>query len=231
MKTLALLGALAFLAVPATGAAAATPAVDVNPTITTSATCDFAAREWVVTWSVANPNPVEGTIGNVRVTPPGQPLVGLPNRLPAPGTVSGIQRVAGDAGSASVTLDVNWDDNTVTYDASGFIALGRCGPPATRTVLVSANAVCDAAAREWSIYYNITNPNAIAGTIGNVRVGPPGSALQLQSDRLLPFGTVVGNQRIPADQFTASITFDVNWDDNVVTYDIYRPVYIKTTCR
>jgi hypothetical protein len=225
MKTLALLGALAFLGVPAA------PAVATNPAVTASATCDFAAQEWVVTWSVTNPNAVEGTIGNVRVTPPGQPLVGLPNRLPALGTVTGTQRVGGNESAARVTLDVNWDDNTVTYDATGSIALGRCGPPATRTVLVSANAVCDAAAHEWSIFYNITNPNAIAGTIGNVRVSPPGTALQLQSDRLLPFATVVGNQRIPSDQFTASITFDVNWDDNVVTYNIYWPVYIKTTCQ
>jgi Fe2+ transport system protein FeoA len=232
MKTLVLLGTLAFLAVPANNAAAATPAVDTNPVVRVVATCDFPAAEWNVTWSVINPNSVEGTIGNVRVTPPGEPLVGMPNRLPAMGMVTGSQRVAGSAPTtASITFDVNWDDGTVTYDVAASLFLGRCGPPPTRTVLVSANAVCDAAAHEWSIFYNITNANAIAGTIGNVRVYPPGSALQLQSDRLLPFGTVVGNQRIPADQYTASITFDVNWDDNVVTYNIYWPVYIKTTCR
>lgn len=41
----------------------------------------------------------------------------------------------------------------------------------------------------------------------------------------------MGTQRIPANQYTASITFDVNWDDNLVTYNIYRPVYIRTTCQ
>src|SRR4051812_23242217 len=146
-----------------TPAAAAVGTTDYHMVVNTYPGCNFSAGEWVITWTVSNPNPVAGTIGNVRVAPPGA-LVGLPNRVLPGESVQGIQRAPGNV-TASVTFDVNWDDGLVTYNEGRSINLGQCGPSANRYVLVSVNTICDAAAGEWVIYYNVTNPNPVAGTI------------------------------------------------------------------
>ena len=212
-----------------TPAIAATAVDDRHMVVNAYPGCDFAVAEWVITWTVSNPGTVAATIGNVRVTPPSA-LVGLPDRVQPGETVQGIQRVPGNAFAATITFDVNYDDGVVTYNDVGSASLGQCGPSASRYVDVSVNTICDAAAGEWVISYNVTNPNPIAGTIGNIRVMPAGRPLVGMSPRLYPLGTVTGTQRIPANEYTASITFDVNWDDGVVTYNSYRPVYIKSTC-
>ena len=224
------LASLVVLLAPAAPARAATVNDTRSVFVHGFGVCDFQAARWGVVWSISNPQQVAGTIGNVRVTP-AYPLVGMSNRLYPLGTVSGQQSFPGNIQVATITFDINWDDGIVSYNDSGYVALpGLCGPGPDRNILISVNTICDAAAHEWLIVYNVTNPNPIAGTIGNVRVTPPGRPLEGMSNRLYPLGTVTGTQRIPADQFTASITFDVNWDDNLVTYNIYRPVYIKTTC-
>src|SRR5690349_5023185 len=201
------------LLVPHTPATAAVPAEDNHQVVVNAYPgCDFVAAQWVITWTVTNPDPVAGTIGNLRVTPPSA-LVGMPERVLPGETVQGVQRVPGDAFEASIAFDVNFDDGVVTYNEQGTVPLGRCGPAPSRYVLVSVNTICDAAAGEWLIVYNVTNPNPIGGTIGNMRVAPPGRPLVGMPSRLYPLGTVTGTQRIPANEYTASITFDVTWDD------------------
>jgi hypothetical protein len=222
---------VAVLLTPTTPATAATVAQNHHVVVAAYPGCDFTASQWVITWTVHNPNPVAATIGNIRVTPSDTALTDLPGRAQPGETVQGIQRLPGTSTTASITFDVNYDDLSVTYDETALVNLDRCGPSADQTVLVSVATTCDAAAGEWAIVYNVTNPNPIGGTIGNMRVTPPGHPLVDLPTRLYPLGTVSGTQRIPADQYTASITFDVNWDDNTVTSNIYRPVYIFTTCR
>ncbi len=81
-----------------------------------TAVCDAEARQWVITWTLTNHSGVTGTVGNVRAYPPSRPLVGLPNRIPPGETVSGVQRTLASEYTASLALDVNWDDGPVTYD-------------------------------------------------------------------------------------------------------------------
>jgi hypothetical protein len=226
------LGAAALFGTATPAAAATVDQVQIQPpTIVATASCDVAARQWVVTWQVTNPNTVAGTLGNLRVTPLGQPLVGLPNRMFPGMTIVGTQRVGGAEPSASITFDVNWDvDQIVTYNHSQSIRFGTtCGQP-SRTVLVSSTVACDLAARQFVITYNFTNPNPLGATLGNIRVTPAGFPLAGQFTRILPLATVSGVQRIPGNQQQASVTFDVNFDDNTVVYDISHQVVIPTTC-
>ena len=111
--TFAIAGALVLgLATPA---AASGAAADPGVVIRGVAACDHDTREWVITWTVRNPYDAAGTIGNVRVAPPGRPLVALPQRVGAGETVTGTQRLLATEYSAHVQLDVNWDDGPVTY--------------------------------------------------------------------------------------------------------------------
>jgi len=228
------LGAVALFSTASPASAATERQQQVQaPVITATATCDVSAQQWVVTWLVTTPNAFAGTIGNVRVTPAGQPLVGLPSRMPAGGTIAGIQRVGGNEPSASITFDVNWDfDLAVTYNVTQMLRFtSPCGPPTPgRTILVSHSVACDVAARQWVITYIVTNPNPIGATLGNIRVSPAGFPLLGLSTRVLPFMTVTGAQRIPGNVHNASLTFDVNWDDNTVTYDVSDQVFIAGTC-
>jgi hypothetical protein len=80
------------------------------------ASCDAVAHEWVISWTLTNHSDVYGTIGNVRAYPPSRALVGMPNRV-APGeTITGVQRTLASEYTASLELDVNWDDGPVTYN-------------------------------------------------------------------------------------------------------------------
>ncbi|GAA0810286.1 hypothetical protein [Spirilliplanes yamanashiensis] len=114
LTTFALAGALVLgLATPAAAAGtAAGHGVDIRGV----AACDHDTREWVITWTVRNLTDVAGTIGNVRVDPPGRPLVALPQRVDAGATATGTQRLLASEYTARVQLDVNWDDGPVTYD-------------------------------------------------------------------------------------------------------------------
>jgi len=227
------LGAAALFGTATPAAAATVAQVQIQPpTILATASCDAAARQWVVTYQVTNPNTVAGTIGNIRVTPAGQPLVGLPSRMFPGMTIVGTQRVGGAEPSASITFDVNWDvDLIVTYNHSQSIRFGTtCGPVADRTIQVRSAVACDLAARQFVITYNFTNQNPLGATLGNVRVTPAGFPLVGPFTRILPFATASAVQRIPGNQRLASVTFDVNFDDNTVVFDISHEVVIPTTC-
>ncbi|RZU53240.1 hypothetical protein EV385_5143 [Krasilnikovia cinnamomea] len=101
---------------------------------------------------------------------------------------------------------------------------------ADRVPEVAGRAVCDTALGEWFITWSVTNPHSMAGTLGNIRVAPVGHPLVGMPNRVLPGQTATGGQQAPPDGYTASITFDVNWDDGAVTYDVYWPIYIRIGC-
>jgi hypothetical protein len=101
----------------------------------------------------------------------------------------------------------------------------------SRWVEIRGLAVCDPVAGQWVVTWEVTNHSESWGTLGNVRALPAARALVGLPDRLPPGDTIRGEQRLLAWEYTGSITFDVNWDDGVVTYDHTWPVYIKITCR
>jgi len=226
-------GAAALFATATPAAAATDSQVQVHPpNILGTVACDAAAGQSVVTWLVTNPNTFAGTLGNVRVTPAGQPVVGLPSRMFPGMTIAGTQRVGGAERSASITFDVNWDvDLIVTFNHSQTIPLpGTCGGPVTgRTIQVSSTVACDLAARQFVITYSFTNQNPLGATLGNVRVTPAGFPLIGPFTRILPGATVLAVQRVPGNTQQASIAFDVNFDDNTVVFDIPHQVNIPPT--
>lgn len=95
---------------------------------------------------------------------------------------------------------------------------------------IRGTCVCDSAAGEWVVTWEVTNHRDVAGTIGNVRAYPAGRALVGLPSRIEPGQTIQGTQRLPSWQHTGSVAFDVNWDDGSVTYDHTWPIYIKTAC-
>ncbi len=92
-------------------------------------------------------------------------------------------------------------------------------------------AACDAAMRRWIVTWSVTSHSDVTGTIGNVRVYPPGRPLVGMPSRIQPGETITGEQRLLASEYTGSIVFDVNWDDGQVVYDYWWPIYIKSSCR
>jgi hypothetical protein len=96
---------------------------------------------------------------------------------------------------------------------------------------IRGTAVCDAVAGEWVVTWAVTNRSEVAGTLGNVRVYPAGRPLVGMPNRVQPGETINGVQRLLANEYTGSIIIDINWDDGVVTYDHWWPIYIRTTCR
>lgn len=92
-------------------------------------------------------------------------------------------------------------------------------------------AECDAAAGEWLITWTVTNLFDQGAALGNVRMTPAGHPINDLEGEIPAGGTISGWQRIPSDQYSASFTFDANWADNVVSYNVWWPVHIKTTCR
>jgi hypothetical protein len=101
----------------------------------------------------------------------------------------------------------------------------------TRYLYMSASAQCDAAAGRWVITWSVTNAGDVAGTVGNVRVTPAGYAVASLDPVIEAGATETGVQYIPATTHDASLTVDVNWHDGPVTYNIYRPAYIKNSCQ
>lgn len=101
----------------------------------------------------------------------------------------------------------------------------------SRWVDVRGLAVCDPVAGQWVVTWEVTNHSELWGTLGNLRALPAGRPLVGLPNRLPPGGTIRGEQRLLASEYSGSIAFDVNWDDGVVTYDHTWPVYIKITCR
>jgi hypothetical protein len=95
---------------------------------------------------------------------------------------------------------------------------------------VRGTCVCDAAAGEFVVTWEVTNHEDVAGTIGNVRVAPASRALVGLPNRVEPGQTIQGQQRILGTEHTGSVTFDVNWDDGTVTYGHSWPIYIKMGC-
>jgi hypothetical protein len=100
-----------------------------------------------------------------------------------------------------------------------------------RSMSVAGYAACDTASAEWVITWTITNEFDVAGTLGNVRVTPADHPLDGLPAIVEGGATVTGTQRIPAVESTASVVLDVNWQDGPVTYNIYRPSYIKASCQ
>jgi hypothetical protein len=100
-----------------------------------------------------------------------------------------------------------------------------------RSMTVAGYAACDAASAEWVITWTVTNEFDVAGTLGNVRVTPADRTVDGLPAIVEGGATVTGTQRIPAVESTASVTLDVNWQYGPVTYNVYRPSYIKASCR
>jgi len=103
-------------------------------------------------------------------------------------------------------------------------------PEPFRHLYVAGTAVCDAPAGEWVITWAFTNTFNVGATLGNIRVTPADRPVTNLPSEVPAGQTVTGEQRIPANTYSAGITVDVNWHDGPVDYNIYRPVYIKTTC-
>jgi hypothetical protein len=117
--------------------------------------------------------------------------------------------------------------------AAIIVSLGTPTPAVAasdHTVAIRGVAACDAAAREWVITWTLTNQSDVTGTIGNVRAYPPGRALVGMPNRMSSGETISGVQRTRAWEYTASVEFDVNWDDGVVTYNHHWPTYIHSWC-
>lgn len=110
------------------------------------------------------------------------------------------------------------------------LAASPAAADGSRFVAVRGLAVCDPVADRWVVTWELTSHADVAGTIGNVRVEPAGRPLVGLPNRLPPGGTITGEQRLLADEYTGSIAFDVNWDDGPVTYDHHWPIYIRTHC-
>ena len=112
--------------------------------------------------------------------------------------------------------------------------LGTASAPAAASssyvVDIRGLAVCDPAARQWVVTWEVTSRAETPGTIGNVRVGPPSRPLVGLPNRIFPGETIRGEQRLMAWEYSADITFDINWDDGPVTFDHHWPVYIKSWC-
>jgi hypothetical protein len=100
-----------------------------------------------------------------------------------------------------------------------------------RAMYVAGVAACDPAAGEWVITWTVANGFDVPGTVGNVRVTPAGHPLAGLDPVIEPGATATGTQRIPASMSSASVTLDVNWLDGPVTYNTYRPAYIKASCQ
>jgi hypothetical protein len=81
-----------------------------------TAACDRAAGEWIVTWTLTNQYDVAGTLGNLRAYPPDRPIVGLPSRIAPGASIAGVQRLLAAEHTASIVVDVNWDDGPVGYN-------------------------------------------------------------------------------------------------------------------
>ena len=114
-------------------------------------------------------------------------------------------------------------------------ALAMTAAPASaepfRSMTVAGYAACDSASAEWVMTWTVTNEFDVAGTLGNMRVTPADHPVEGLPAIVGAGETVTGKQRIPATDSTATVTLDVNWHDGPVTYNIYRPSYIKTSCR
>jgi hypothetical protein len=112
-------------------------------------------------------------------------------------------------------------------------ALGSTGPAAAstdRTVVIRGTAVCDRETGDFVVTWTVTNSADTAGTVGNVRVYPPGRPLVALPDRVPPGETVAGTQRLRGNEHTGHVQLDVNWDDGPVGYGYHWPVYIKMGC-
>ena len=105
-------------------------------------------------------------------------------------------------------------------------------PPAASDhwIEVRGIAVCDWDARQWVVTWELTSHAQTPGTLGNVRVSPPGRPLVGMPNRIFPGETIRGEQRLMSWEYSGDIVFDVNWDDGPVTYDHHWPVYIKSWC-
>jgi hypothetical protein len=123
---------------------------------------------------------------------------------------------------------------TLAVLATSLVLLGLGLAPAHAstglTVDVRGTCVCDSAAGEFVVTWEVTNHGDVAGTIGNVRAYPSGRALAGMPNRVEPGQTVRGEQRLLSSEYSGWIAFDVNWDDGTVTYDHTWPIYIKMAC-
>lgn len=87
------------------------------------ASCDPQTREATVYWGIYNPNPVAATLGQVQAFPA---AVGeYPVRVPAQGSVHGVQRIGRYGTYAGIALHATFDDLTLTK-ASAVIHVKGC---------------------------------------------------------------------------------------------------------
>jgi len=87
------------------------------------ASCDPLTREATVYWGIYNPNPVAATLGQVQAFPA---AVGeYPVRVPAQGSVHGVQRVGRYGTYAGIALHATFDDLTLTK-ASAVVHVKGC---------------------------------------------------------------------------------------------------------
>ena len=156
-----------------TSAAGAAHAADGSAyvTIHASGTCDTAAGEWVVDWSIDNATEAEATLGDVVSTPAASPATGVPATLPAGGTGHATQRIPGAGGqTASLGLTATW------ADGSAYAASWQFRPPAPCDAEVETGPwpiVDESGAQRSTLSFNPAGGYAMAcysGTPENVAI-------------------------------------------------------------
>ena len=103
------LAATTVIAVLAGTATPAFAAQDHEVMIRGTAVCDHKTGQFAVTWTVTNPNDLDGTIEKVQSEPVNRPIK-LPTRLEAGETVLGAQTLKGSEYTGRISFDVNWAD-------------------------------------------------------------------------------------------------------------------------
>jgi hypothetical protein len=113
----------------------------------------------------------------------------------------------------------------------GTLAIATPAVAATdKTLPIRGTATCDREASEYVVTWTFTNPNTVAGTIGNVRAYPADRSLVGLSSRIMPGETIAATQRFPGAEHSGRVILDVNWDDGEVGYNYWWPVHIKFSC-
>jgi hypothetical protein len=122
---------------------------------------------------------------------------------------------------------------TILAGAAGLAAVIATATPALASdkfLTIRGTAVCDSAAGEFAVTWTVTNPNEIAGTVGDVRAYPAARSIVGVPERLEAHKTAVATQRLRYTEYTGQIQLDVTWDDGEVVHDYNWPIFIKMGC-
>ncbi|HEU4423454.1 MAG TPA: hypothetical protein VFR67_13060 [Pilimelia sp.] len=166
----------------------ASPAHAHHAEVSGAADCDKAKGQWVVTWTVKNSQDnKDATLVRVE-TAPDSPVEGIetgavvPRNLPSHnnGELQGIQRVAGTATGATLTVGLDWpshDEKGETY--TGNVALkGTCAPdtappPPAPVPTAAGKSECD------SLTVTVSNPKGGAPVKATIKYGTQSKSIRV----------------------------------------------------